>query len=203
MHFRILNSQTDEALYFNILTQTNRKGLRFYNQTREVYDLTHKPFVSDCLKIIMEYFGERMGDIDCGDCDCGDCDCGDCDCGDCNCDCGDCKCDCCDDCCKIFTCNGCTCDCCDGDSNGCGGCYPAYFCCVTSDWDCCNNSRSGSYNATTNQQGRYTNTSRNETNQNGRNEESEQNGAVTTQPPSYEEAVLMNPPVTEQPVSQI
>lgn len=148
-----------------------------------------------------------MGDIDCGDCDCGDCDCGDCDCGDCKCDCcdcGECKFDCCDDCCKILTCNGCTCDCCDccdGDSNGCGGFYPAYFCCITSDGDCCNNSRSG--NARTNQQGRYINTSHNETNHNERNEEGEQNGAITTQPPSYEEAVSMDPPITEQPVSQV
>ncbi|VDI83291.1 Hypothetical predicted protein [Mytilus galloprovincialis] len=162
-----------------------------------------------------------MGDIDCGGCDCGDCDCGgcDCDCGDCNCGCDDCKCDCCDDCCKILTCNGCTCDCCGGDGDGCGGCLPAYFCCITSDWDCCNNSRSG--NATTSQQCRYASTSQiennqngrkqerklngavttqNKTNQNGRKQESKQNGAVTKQPPSYDEAVSINPPITEQPV---
>jgi len=152
-----------------------------------------------------------MGDIDCGGCDCGDCDCGDCDCGDCNCDCGG---DCCGDICKILTCNGCHCDCCgcdrcDGNGSGHGGCYLAYFCCVTSDWDCC---ESTSRSAATNSNGAYTSANRpanaNQfTNiQNGGHQERQApNGeakideVVTVQPPTYEEAMSMDQPVTTQP----
>lgn len=157
-----------------------------------------------------------MGDIDCGGCDCGDCDCGDCDCGDC---CGDCNCDCCGDICKILTCNGCHCDCCgcdccDGNGSGHGGCYPAYFCCVTSDWDCC---ESTSRSSATNSSETYISTNRHAnanqfTNiQNGQNqnrpdqEKQVPNGepkideVVTVQPPTYEEAVSMDQPVTTQP----
>lgn len=157
-----------------------------------------------------------MGDIDCGGCDCGDCDCGDCDCGDC---CGDCNCDCCGDICKILTCNGCHCDCCgcdccDGNGSGHGGCYPAYFCCVTSDWDCC---ESTSRSSATNSSETYISTNRhananqftniqNGQNQNRRDQEKQvPNGepkideVVTVQPPTYEEAVSMDQPVTTQP----
>lgn len=152
-----------------------------------------------------------MGDIDCGGCDCGDCDCGDC--------CGDCNCDCCGDICKILTCNGCHCDCCgcdccDGNGSGHGGCYPAYFCCVTSDWDCC---ESTSRSSATNSSETYISTNRhananqftniqNGQNQNRRDQEKQvPNGepkideVVTVQPPTYEEAMSMDQPVTTQP----
>lgn len=152
---------------------------------------------------------QTMGDCDCGGCDCGDC--GDCDCGDC--DCGG---DCCGDICKILTCNGCHCDCCgcdccDGNGSGHGGCYPAYFCCVTSDLDCC---ESTSRSAARNSNGTYTSTNppananqfTNIQNQNRRNQEGQvPNGepkkdeVVTVQPPTYEEAVSMDQPVSTQP----
>lgn len=150
-----------------------------------------------------------MGDCDCGGCDCGDC--GDCDCGDC--DCGG---DCCGDICKILTCNGCHCDCCgcdccDGNGSGHGGCYPAYFCCVTSDLDCC---ESTSRSAARNSNGTYTSTNppananqfTNIQNQNRRDQEGQvpngepkEDEVVTVQPPTYEEAVSMDQPVTTQP----